>query len=569
MSPTNPERPESPADPESPESPGHSERPASEPEAQAPARQVKRLPRPTAKNWAAVIAAVLGVWVVVLQVRLTGYALVDIMGGLGVGPDEAGWLNTVSLVAEVIAVPVAVWLSTWLSLRRVFIPAALAFALTSILATRVDSLNQLMLLRVLQGLSGGAFIPLATSVFRRKLPFRQRLVAFALYGMAASVPISLAPLLDALLVERWSWRVVFFPPALLSLVAATLAHIGLPRQPVDRSHLEGFDWLGLVLLPLGLALIILGADQANRLDWFESRWVCGWLLAGVLTLAAFVLGLRRAPRPFVHIGVFSHRNFLIALITFFVFRGSLLAIAWAAPDLMQRVQGFRPEQLVIVFAAMIIPQVVLPFVLLLSSRRLDLRLVIAGGLACQAVACLRATAVSVEWAAPELVPIFALHGIGQGLFFMPLLALLTLDLDPAHRASAVVAVNLTRVLGNALGVASASTFLTQSQHLHSNRLNEYLAVGSQRTAQALARFSDAMIAHGGLSDDRVSLLLAQRALRSQTLVLAYGDLFLGLGIGLLFAVCLQALLRPVTLRELDPRVQLAQSTAKPAAPQSP
>jgi len=514
-----------------------------------------RLPRPTARVQAAVAAVLLGVWVVVMQVRLTGYALADIMGALGASPDEAAWLNTGYTVAELLAIPLAGALTRRLSARRVFVPAALVFAFASLAAITVNNLGELILLRIAQGFAGGMFIPLATPTFQRKLPFRHRLTAFTLYGIASSAPIAVAPLLESYLVDDLSWRLVFLPPALLSLIAAALGAWGMPVVPLQRAALRlRVDWGGTVLLPLGLGLIVLGIDQANRLDWFGSDWVVGTTLGGSLTLLAFALHERTRARPTFPPALWRKRNFAIGLLTFLLFRASMIAVVWAIPDFLQRVERFRPSDFGDFFMAMVLPQLIVPFLVVRLSRRVDLRLVIASGIMCQAIACLRTATLNNDWNAPEFIPLFFLHGLGQALFFTPILVLLTLNLSDEERPGSVALVNLTRVFGQAVGVSVASTLVTKGEHLHHNMLDEYLHIGGIGAESRLGVLREIVTTHTGYDGEGLrGLALAGAALRNEAFTLAYADLFLGIGVLLLGVLLLQMWLAPMSLRELDPR----------------
>ncbi|AKU95512.1 Inner membrane component of tripartite multidrug resistance system [Labilithrix luteola] len=499
---------------------------------------------------AAVGAAVACVFAAVLQARLTSFALADLQGAFGVGPDEAAWLNTVFAVAEVMAIPPAVWLAGVLSLRRTFVPAAVAFAAVSLLAVRVRDFEMLLVLRALQGLSGGALIPMAMPTFRRKLPNMNRLYAFALYGIVASVPISLAPLIEAWIVENGSFRLVFVPPAVIAGVAALVGVWGFPRQPVNWSELRHPDPLGLALPSIGLGAVLLGIEQANRLDWFASRWVIGMVTAGLLVLVAFIRHELAHPTPAFRLDVFTNRNFTVAIVTMALFRISLMMVAWAIPDFLVRIQSLRPIDFASVFLSMAVPQLVLPFVAVHLVRRFDPRLTIAAALALQCAACLRGLALDANWALDELWPIFVLHGVGQGLFFLPILSLLSLNLDVPHRSSAVVVVNFVRLVGGSAGVSVVGTLLTQSVHFHHNVLNEHLASGAGPAAERLVAKTQQLAARTSGDAAPLALHLVRGVVRRESLVLAYSDVFLMVGAGLLGCVLLQTLLRPVSLEEL-------------------
>ncbi|MEO6954888.1 MAG: MFS transporter [Polyangia bacterium] len=517
-------------------------------------RDTYHVPRPTPRVYAAVAATIVGVWVVVMQVRLTGYALADIIGALGSSPDEAAWVNTTYIVTELLSIPIAGWLCARISTRRVFVPAAIAFTLATLAATQVTNINQLIYLRAVQGFTGGAFIPIAAPTFQRTLPYRHRLGALALYGIASSVPISLAPLIESYFVDFVSWRWLFVPSALLSAIAAALAAWGMPVVPFDRQARWIPDWGGTLLMPVGLGFMVMGIDQANRLDWFDSPWVVGMLVAGALSLLAFLEHEREHPTPYLSLRLLTNRNFVIAVVTYLAFFASMIAIVWALPEFLRRVEDFRPSDYIDIFVAMIVPQLLVPFFVVRASRRLDLRLVVAAGVAVQAIACLRTATITSEWAAPELIEIFALHGLGQGLFFTPIFVMLTLNIADADRPAAAAVVNLTRVFGNAVGVSVASTLVTQAEHLHHNMLDEYLHADGFGAGARLDSLRDLVVAYRGSDENgKRALALAGRALRREAFVLAYGDLFLTIGVVLLVCLVLLTLAGPISLDELRAR----------------
>lgn len=502
------------------------------------------------RHLCAVGSALVGVFAAVLQARITAFGLADLAGSFGVGPDEAAWINTVFVVAEVIAIPPAVWLSGAVSIRRIFVPAAGLFAAFSLLAVRATSFEELLVLRALQGLSGGMVIPMAAPTFRRKLPSEERLVGFALYGIAATIPIALAPLCESWTIDRGSVRLFFVVPAVLAAIAAIAGAISFPHYPISRAALRHPDLVGLALPSIGLALVLLGVEQANRLDWHESRWVVGMTVSGLLVLVAFVHHERAHREPAFRLDLLGSRNFTLGLVTYGVFRISLLAIVWAVPDFLVRITGLRPTDFGSVFLALVLPELVLPLVAIRLARRVDPRLLIAVALGFQATACLRMLRLDGGWALPELVPIFLLHGIGQGLFVLPVLTVLSLNIDVPHRSSAVALVNLVRVAGGSVGAAVVGTLLTRAEHLHQNRLNEHLAANAAPAIARLADTAERLALRAPGDPVATALGLARGIVRREAFVLAYADVLLVIGALVVGCIALQAFVRPVSLDEL-------------------
>ncbi len=479
--------------------------------------------RPPVRHLIAVSAVLAGVFAAVLNARLVGFALADVQGSLGASRDETIWVNTAYAVGEVVVIPFAIWFGSVGTIRRVLVPAAFFFALSCLAAMWVTSIEQLVALRFLQGLTGGALIPMATPTFRRKLPLGPRVTAFALYGMAATLPFALGPALDAALTESFSWRAIFLAPAALSLLAAAGGTWGMPHLPFHWENARKVDLVGLSSVGLGLACLVLGADQAFRLDWFDARWVTGFFAAGAMLLGLAWHHTRKHPSAAYTHDVLTQRNLMVALGTYGVVRLSLMVVGSVIPDFLVRAQKLRPLDFGVLFLVMAVPQVVLPLGLARFARRLEPRLVFATSIALQGMALLRAAALTGEWKVEELLPVVLLHGAGQGLLFVPLLLLLTQDLDDAHRPTAMALTNLIRAGGNALGVALMGTFLGHSQRFHDSMLRER------------AR----------------SVLLTTRAVAREAWVLAFGDLLTVLGVTLVLIVVLQASLKPVDLAELE------------------
>ncbi len=500
----------------------------------------------------ALAAAVIGTFAVVLQGRITGIGLRDLGGAMGLAPDEALWINTAFTVCEVASVPFAIRYSAHHSIRIVFMPAMLVFTAASLLTLPVQSFEGLLALRCLQGLAAGCIIPMATPVFARSLPHWDRLKAFAAYGVAVTVPISLAPFVETLCLEYLNYRFLFVPAGLLGAVACWLGRNSMPQRDTHRSATRLEDRLGLVLPALGAALCVLATEQANRLDWIDADWVRGLGLAGLLVLCASLVHLRSQPAPALKLRVLQNRNYAIGLLTFFFFRISLLAIVWAVPDFLVRITRLRPEEFFGLFLLMVTPQLILPFVGARFARKVDLRLVMGAALAFQAAACLQAFAVDDTWAVPEFAGIFLLHGIGQGLYFIPNMALTAVDLAPDQRGTAGTLMHFARIAGGAIGASVVGTLFTQTEQRHHGFLNEYLASGRADALNRIEAIAHRLEGRAAGNAWEQALSIVHGSVQRQAHVLAYADIFAGIGVVLLCVLALQLWVRPIRLRELDP-----------------
>ncbi len=195
----------------------------------APAAPVKL---PDLRALIGVGAVLLGTLTSLLNSRLTDIGLADIRGALGVGMDEASWLTTAYVVAEVAAIPSAVWLRGLLSPARGVLIGALIFTVASFLAPFSPNLQVLIAMQAIRGLSAGILMPMAYAVVMRHMPQPLRLYALSFYALVSSMTPAVAASIEGWVMLHLSWEYLFWInviPGSLTLLAGAY---GLANDPI-------------------------------------------------------------------------------------------------------------------------------------------------------------------------------------------------------------------------------------------------------------------------------------------------------------------------------------------------
>src|SRR5512140_1522331 len=122
------------------------------------------------RHWVALIGAMLGAFMAVLDIQITNASLNQILGSLGSTLDEGSWVSTSYLVAEIIVIPLTGWLSAVFSPRRYVAWNAGLFLLFSVACASSWNLPSLIAFRALQGFTGGVLIPAAFNLVLQLLP---------------------------------------------------------------------------------------------------------------------------------------------------------------------------------------------------------------------------------------------------------------------------------------------------------------------------------------------------------------------------------------------------------------
>ena len=243
-----------------------------------------------------VAGVLLGALIATCCGRLMSVGLADMRGGLHLGVDEGSWINTTFNASMMFIGPFSVYLGGLLGPRRVLLTCAWTFTAASLLIPFCHSLGVVIALLIIAGLSAGTFYPLTLSFVLRNLPMRFVLIGIAMYATDIIFTTDMAQAWESFFIEHLSWHWIFWNGAILTPIMIVLIHFGIPWQPLPKSQ-PGHpapSWRGFLYASLGAALLYIGLDQGQRLDWFHSSIIIGLVASGTLLVIAAIVQIGRA-----------------------------------------------------------------------------------------------------------------------------------------------------------------------------------------------------------------------------------------------------------------------------------
>lgn len=499
------------------------------------------VPRPTTgpdlRALVGVAAVLLGTLTSLLNARLTDIGLADLRGALGVGMDEASWVTTAYLVAEVAAIPSAVWLRSILSPARGVLLGALIFTIASLAAPFSPSLNVLICAQAIRGLSAGVLIPMAYAVVMRHLPQHLRLYGLSLYALVSALTPSVAVWIEGWIVSHLSWEYLFWinvVPGGLTLLAGAY---GLASEPIRFLRFRRHDAFGLLALSLGLAALVAALDQGNRLDWLESGLIVGLGASSALLLTAYVGHALRHSDPVVSVRLLARRNIGLGLLLMFVMRVALMSSAFLLPQYLVHVQGYRSLESGSLFLLSALPQVLLAPLVARLCYAIDPRNLLAFGMILYGAGVLMMSNLTHLWAADQIMPALLVQSIAAPFTAVPLMVLITEDISVPEIPWIASLVHIVRTVGTAIGLASIGTLTRVREQVHSSLLGLHVEKGTAETQGRIDAFAQFLDPHAAGSIDAVaqSTVMLARTVQREALVLAYIDSFTVIGLGLLGA----------------------------------
>jgi sugar phosphate permease len=144
-------------------------------------------PRPAhehagAHKWLVAIAVMLGATLEVLDTSIVNVSLPHMQGSFSASVDEVTWILTSYIVANGVMIPLTGWISTRLGRKRYFISSVILFVIASGACGAAQSLDQIVIFRVIQGGAGAAMIPSSQAILMETFPPEEQGLAMAVWG---------------------------------------------------------------------------------------------------------------------------------------------------------------------------------------------------------------------------------------------------------------------------------------------------------------------------------------------------------------------------------------------------
>jgi DHA2 family multidrug resistance protein len=487
----------------------------------------------------AFLIMVFGLFMSILDIQIVSASLTDIQAGLSASSSEVSWVQTSYLIAEVIGIPLSGFLSRAFGTRLLFAISASGFTIASFFCGFASTIEQMILWRAIQGFLGAGMIPTVFASAYTVFPRSKFHIVAPIIGLVATLAPTIGPTVGGFITDALSWHWLFFINIVpgIGITAGVLLLVDFDEPNFEL--LDRFDWWGLIFMAGFLGSLEYVLEEGPQYEWLQDTSVAICAAICVVSAVAFFWRVLTVEEPIVDIRAFGDRNFGIGCLISFCVGIGLYGLTYLYPRYLAEVRGYSALMIgETMFVSGIAMFITAPIVGRLMQK-VDLRLLIAAGLAVFALGSWQMTWITKEYDFYELLLPQVLRGIGMMLAMVPTnsMALGTLPLDRVKNASGLF--NLTRNLGGAVGLAVINQVLNQRTDLHISRLQERVNWGNATATETLNMFTQRM---QGMGD---AALMAMKQLSQivhrQAVVMGYGDAFLMLTV-FYFGLCLVVML---------------------------
>lgn len=511
---------------------------------------------PTARGphspWLVTAIVALATFMEVLDITIAAVALPAMAGNLGVSVEESTWVLTSYLVANAIMLPMSGWLATMIGRKKFYMICIGAFTISSLLCGLSPNLEMLIVFRVLQGLSGAGMVPISQAIMADTFPPEKRGMAFALFALVIVLGPAIGPALGGWLTDHWSWHWCFLINVPIGILAVALTGIFI-KDPLfvrkqRRRWLRGgvkVDYVGFLLIALGLGALTLFFEEGQDYDWFASSYIAAAAVTAVVSLVCLVIWEWHHDQPVVEMRLFRDRGFAAANLLIFFIGGVLISSTQLLPQYAQALLGYSAQEAGLAMTYGALALIVLMPVAGKLSEHIQARYLVGFGLLVEAFAfyyLYGSLNLNVSFVGLTLARMGQM--VGVPFVIVPTFTAAYVKLPAEMNAQGSAILNMFRAVGGTIGIALLQTGLSRTAQYHQHSLVTELTPYHAPFNQVLDKLQAGFTAAGaspGVADLQ-SIAVIYRLVQAQAHMLAYLNVFSMVAIAALLVVPIALLL---------------------------
>ena len=396
----------------------------------------------------------LGIIISAMDNTIVSTAMGSIIADIG-GMSKFIWVSSAYLIASVAGMPIYGKLSDMYGRKFFFVGGLLLFIGGSALCGLSKSMEQLIFSRALQGLGGGAIMPIAFTIIFDIIPSEQRGKISGLFGAAFGVSSIFGPLLGSFLSQYLTWRLVFFvnvPIGMMSILLLLKCYCESHSHPKQK-----IDWIGATLLVFSVTSLMFALEMGGKnFSWLSVPIILLFSLFACC-MAAFLIVEKKVSEPIVPLDLFKIRLFASSQIVAFFYGTVFITAIVFIPIFVQGVFGGTATNSGLILMPMMLASVVGSQIGGMLASKLSYKSMMIGSVLLLILGFTLMGSMTTDSTRWQMVLFMIITGIGVGTSFS-VLTMSTLDGIPFNRmGSANSSLTFFRSVGMTLGVTIFGT----------------------------------------------------------------------------------------------------------------
>ena len=488
--------------------------------------------------WPATFAVMLATFMFVLDSTIANVALPHMAGTFSSSNEETMWVLTSYMVASGIILPSVAWFSGVFGRKTFFINCVILFTISSFLCGLATSLDQMILARILQGLGGGAIVPVAQAILIESFPFEKRRMAMSVFGVGIIIAPIVGPVLGGWITDNYNWHWIFYINVPLGFLAAFLTKKFVEDPPYARKKIgQKIDFLGFGFLILWLVCLQVVLDKGNNADWFNSPWICWTFAVSIFSMIAFIFSQLINEKSLLDLKIFKDKNFFFGTILMVLIMAVLYSSIAIMPLFLQNLLRYSAYLSGLSMMPRGIGSVMGLIITGIFAKKIDDRLLIGIGLSLMGLSSLMFGFLNLQIAIINIIIPNFIFGLGMSCCMIAVTTISVVTLKNEQMTNAAGIQALLKNIGGAVGMSIVATLISRLGQAHQYSMVKHLNPLNPIFQHKVAMITAGLAKHSALplAQQKANYLMYIELLRQSGLC-AFMDAFRVFGLICFFTI---------------------------------
>lgn len=501
-------------------------------------------------RWLITFTVMLGAFISSLDTSIVNVAIPYMRGNVGASVEEITWVSTGYILSNVIIMPIIGMLSVRFGRKNFYVASIIIFTATSFFCGLAWDLTSVVLFRIIQGIGGGAMVPIAQAILREIFPPEEQGMAMGLYGFGVVLGPAIGPVVGGWLTDNFSWRWIFYVNVPIGIVNVLLA-IKYIHDPVFlKREKNKIDFLGLGLLIVGLGSLQVMLEKGEYKSWFESSFIRTLAAISAIGIILFIWRELTTDKPAVNLRIVKNVNFSIGSFIVGIMGLGLYGSLFVIPLFLQQLLGYPAYDAGL---AMMPRSIAMAVVMPIAGRyynKLGPKFFIGSGFIIASFSLYQLSTLSLDVGYWDIFFPQFIQGAGFGLIFVALSTATLSTIEKRQLTDAAGLYNVIRQVFASVGIALVANELSNRTTYNRVMLTSHINDYSNTTSSWLAEAKSLLLGKG-FDMQRATdgaLKLVDGEVMRQASMLAYNHIFF-------LVMCLFIITIPVVFLIRSPRKQ--------------
>jgi len=449
-------------------------------------------------KWVATFLVMIGIFMALLDTTIVNIALPKMMAELDADTTGIQWVIITYMISAAIGMSFVAWLSSVISSKTIYLAGLVIFTLSSLMCGQADSLAQMNVYRIIQGIGEGMLVPIGMIILYEVFPPEELGIAMGVYGFGAALAPAMGPTLGGYITETLHWRWIFYINIPLGVIGTILSFLFLKKSEKAKDTAGPFDLAGFILLTVMLTSLILFLAKGQEKEWLHSDFILYMLITFIISAILYVWWELRVDNPITDLTLFRINPFCLSVTTFFMCSAALYGAFLIMPLYLERLRVYPTMTSgLILLPGGIICALTLIIAGLLGDKYTPKHGYVWGGLAFMSISLFLLGSIDLYTSKENLayfywVPVNIAWGFGFAS--SAALAMGSAPEDKASTASSIV--NITRLVAGAVGSAVGVAMLERGTASNYEAFASNITHGKPAAMNMMAKISGYLVQTG-------------------------------------------------------------------------